>query len=178
MIAWTGEIAPKIRRPWERTKKSTLPGKTVVGVANGQLDDIAALEDTAKASSNQPDEVAQNLVCLTKADKQRYEQELKAIKEPIGGKKTELVPVWTLEDADGKPKGAVQETVERQGRFRKYAEQGSWNLKYELTASALALTSLCSMDGNGRQRGDQVVERLCEIKSKIRREDYRNLSAW
>jgi hypothetical protein len=78
-----------------------------------------------KAKSNHPDDSAQNLVCLTKADKQRYEQVLKSIKEPIGGKKTEMVPVWTLNDADGQPKGAAQETVERQCRFRKYAEQGS-----------------------------------------------------
>lgn len=124
LIGWTGEIAPKIRRPWER-KKAVQSNKTVVGVANGQLDDLSTPEETTKANSSQPDEAAQHLVCLTKADKLRYQEELKSIKEPIGGKKTELVPVWTLDDADGQPKRAVQETVEKQGRFRKYAEQGT-----------------------------------------------------
>jgi len=145
LIGWTGEIAPKVRRPWER-KKATLSNKTVVGVANGQLDDLSAPEETVKASANQPDDAAQNMVCLTKADKQGYLQAMKSIKEPIGGKKTELVPIWTLEDADGKPKGAVQETVERQGRFRKYAEQGSLDSKLDLNASALALTTLRVVD--------------------------------
>jgi trehalose 6-phosphate synthase/phosphatase len=124
LIGWTGEIAPKIRRPWER-KKVVQSNKTVVGVANGQLDDLSVPEEMTKANSSQPDEATQHLVCLTKADKLRYQEELKSIKEPIGGKKTELVPVWTLNDADGQSKRAVQETVEKQGRFRKYAEQGT-----------------------------------------------------
>jgi len=41
------------------------------------------------------------------------------------GKKAELIPIWTLEDADGQPKGEVAESTETQERFRKYAEQGS-----------------------------------------------------
>lgn len=177
MIGWTGEVAPKIRRPWER-KKVAQSNKTVVGVANGQLDDLSTPEETTKANSTQHDEAAQNLVSLTKADKLRYQQELKSIKEPIGGKTTELVPVWTLDDADGQPKGAFQETVEKQGRFRKYAEQGTLTTDLRLKASALAFASLCSLARNRRERGNQMVERLCYIKSKVRPEDSRAISTW
>jgi hypothetical protein len=98
--------------------------KPVNGVANGQLEDFDdARAPTTKAP--QPDDQPKDLVCLTKADKQAYEEALKRTQgyTSASGKKVELVPVWTLEDSDGKAK-AVGESPETQGRFRKYAEQG------------------------------------------------------
>ena len=61
---------------------------------------------------------------LTMADKMEYEQQLNNMYRTDSGKKVELVPVWTLEDADGQSMGNISESPETQGRFRKYAEQG------------------------------------------------------
>jgi len=119
LIGWTGEVNPKICRPWERKKRSPGVATAPNGVANGQLDD---LDDPMPKKSTQ-DENSSNLVSLFKADKQQYEQMVNAM-ERGKGKKTELIPIWTLDDADGQPKGEVAESTETQGRFRKYAEQG------------------------------------------------------
>jgi hypothetical protein len=109
---------PKIRRPWER-KQNASPQSPINGVANGQLDDL----ENEKQVDLQ-DDPSHHLVSLTKVDKQNYEDILKTIQQPSAGKKYELVPIWTIEDADGKSKGNISESMETQGRFRKYAEQG------------------------------------------------------
>ena len=114
---------PKLPRPWER--KSQPSNKTVVnGVANGRLDDFTS---TRKEVTNTfpYDDSSKELVYLTKADKQAFEDKLKSIRQ-IGDKKIfEVVPIWTLEDADGQTKEKVQESPETQGRYKKYAEQGT-----------------------------------------------------
>jgi hypothetical protein len=120
LIGWTGEVNPKSRRPWERRKRSPGVATAPNGVANGQLDD---LEDPTLKKHAQ-DENSSNLVSLFKADKQQYEEMVNTMEKGKAGKKTELIPVWTLDDADGKPKGTVAESTETQERFRKYAEQG------------------------------------------------------
>jgi hypothetical protein len=122
LIGWTGEVNPKIRRPFERKKRS--PGVATApnghGVTNGQLDDL----DDPTFKKRAQDENSSNLVSLFKADKQQYEEMVNTMEKGKGGKKTELIPVWTLDDADGQPKGSVAESTETQERFRKYAEQG------------------------------------------------------
>jgi hypothetical protein len=120
LIGWTGEIQPKIRRPWERKGTTSLKNH-VNGVANGQIDDI---EDEKATNDVVHDDPSNYLVALTEADKKNYADGLKKLQQPTAGKKYELVPIWTLENADGQPKGKVAESVETQGRFRKYAEQG------------------------------------------------------
>jgi hypothetical protein len=141
LIGWTGEIAPKVRRPWER--KAAKPSKKPFsGVVNGQLDDLPT-EETTKIDPNH--DPLTDLVCLTKADKQKYEEILKTINRPAGNKKTELVPIWTLEDADDQPKTTVGESAEVQSRYRKYAEQGK-SSQDESNSSSLAVTSLCPVD--------------------------------
>jgi hypothetical protein len=120
LVAWTGEILPKIRRPWERKKRGP---KNPVGVANGQLDDLKNGEPTL-TDPGQPDEPAKDLVCLTKADKRKLEEKLKTMSQTVGSK-CQVVPIWTLEDADGQPQGTVAESPETQSRWRKYPEQGN-----------------------------------------------------
>lgn len=63
---------------------------------------------------------------LTKADKRDYEKRLNAMQHS-SDKKYELVPIWTMDDADGQPKSKVSESPEQQGRFRKYSEQGMFS---------------------------------------------------
>lgn len=116
-------MQPKIRRPWERKPQGS-PNKVITGVANGQLDDITTVHSNGESEHSKHDELPKDVVGLTKADKLQYERQLSSIQQSGGGKKVELVPVWTLEDADGKSMGKVSETPEKQGRFRKYAEQG------------------------------------------------------
>jgi hypothetical protein len=153
---------PKVRRPWERkTAKSSK--KPIAGVVNGQLDDLPT-EETIKTDPNH--DHATDLVSLTKADKQKYEEQLKKINRPVGGKNTEFVPIWTLEDADEQPKGTLGESAETQSRFRKYAEQGI-SSQDESNRSPLATTSLCPLDRNRRTTGNQMVERLCQIESTL-----------
>jgi hypothetical protein len=162
LIGWTGEIMPKVRRPWER-KAAKASKKPIAGVVNGQLDDLPT-EETTKTEANH--DFATDLVSLTKADKQKYEEQLKTINRSVGGKNTELVPIWTLEDADEQPKGTVGESAETQSRFRKYAEQGI-SSQYESNCSPLAVTSLRPMDRNGRKTRNQMVERLCQTESTL-----------
>jgi len=123
LIAWTGEVQPKIRRPWERKPQGS-PKKVVTGVANGQLDDITTVHSNGESEQSKQDELPKDVVGLTKADKLQYERQLSSMQQSGGGKKVEFVPVWTLEDADGKSMVKVSESYEQQGRFRKYAEQG------------------------------------------------------
>jgi hypothetical protein len=113
---------PKIRRPCDR-KRETSPTPPVNGVANGQIDYV---ED-----EKQPvhDELQNQLISLTRADKQNYMDELKRLQQSPSKKKYELVPIWTLEDVDGQPKGKFSESPETQGRYRKYAEQGTSRLR-------------------------------------------------
>lgn len=117
------------------------------------------------------DDPSNHLVALTNADKKNYEDGLKKLQVPTVGKKYELVPIWTVEDADGQPKGKVTESVETQGRFRKYAEQG---MSPDLSSddSSLAIIALCSMDRDGWTTGDCVVEGLCQIESKVCTENH------
>jgi len=162
---------PKIRRPWER-KQKTFPQSLVHGVANGQLDDL----ENEKQVDLQ-DDPSHNLVSLTKADKRNYEDTLKTIQQSSAGKKYELVPIWTMEDADGKPKGSISESPETQGRFRKYAEQGIPAVVI-VSFSPLAIVTLRPVDRNRRPTGNYMVERLCQIESNVCPENHRDLSAW
>src|SRR5208282_206618 len=116
------------------------------------------------------DDPSNYLVALTKADKKNYEDGLK-LQQPTVGKKYELVPIWTLEDADEQPKGKVAESVDTQGRFRKYAEQG---ISPDLSSddSSLAIIALRSVDRDGWTTRDYVVEGLCQIESKVCTENY------
>jgi hypothetical protein len=115
---------PKIRRPWERRKRTASTNKPAHGVANGQIDDFENEKKELK-QEEQPDEASNYLVSLTKADKKEFETKLNEIHQPLAEKKYEMIPIWTIEDADGQPKGKVSESPETQGRFRKYAEQGT-----------------------------------------------------
>lgn len=153
---------PKVRRPWER-KAANAAKKPASGVVNGQLDDLPIEETTSTDPNHDP---ATDLVSLTKADKQKYEEILKTINKPSGDKKTELVPIWTLEDADDQPKSSTGESAEVQSRYRKYAEQGM-SSQDEFNGSSLAITSLRSLDRNRRKTGDQMVERICQIESTL-----------
>jgi hypothetical protein len=140
LIGWTGEVMPKIRRPWERKKRDS---KKPVGVANGQLDDLTNGKEAASTDPGHPDEPAKDLVCLTKTDKRKLEEKLKTVRQTVG-KKCELIPIWTLEDADGQPHGTVAESPETQTRFRKYAEQG---ISVAISNySPLALVALCHVE--------------------------------
>jgi hypothetical protein len=141
LIAWTGEIKPIIRKPWER-KNGELAKNA--GVANGQIDEVEkSLEEKRKELLLE--EADKELVSLTKADKQKFTDEVNAANLAPGGKKYEMVPIWTLEDTDGKRKNAASETPERQGRFRKYAEQGR-TLLVQSNPSPVAIITLCPLD--------------------------------
>ena len=148
MIAWTGEITPKIRRSWER-KPAESGKKTVTGVANGQIDDIQSIKNVNVKN----EEAVKELVSLTKADKDRFTEQLNKGYRAPGGKKYEMVPIWTLEDADGNLKAAAGETPETQSRFRKYAEQGM-NSTDQADYSSLAITALRPLDRDRWQTGD------------------------
>jgi hypothetical protein len=150
---------PKVRTPWERRVQSS-PKKPVNGVANGQLDDIGSARTGASATAGQYDDPTKEPVWLSKADKQGLEKKLNAVPHSTTGKRTELVPIWTLEDADGQSNGIVGESTETQGRFRKYAEQGRFTIA-QSNDSALAIITLCFMERNGWAAGDYVVEGLC-----------------
>jgi len=154
LIAWTGEIKPIIRRPWEQKTGET--GKNA-GVANGQIDEIVETTLERKRNELQLEEAAKELVSLTKADKQKYTQKINAANQAPGGKKYEMIPIWTLEDADGKPNNVVGETPETQSRFRKYAEQGIPGIGSS-NDSSMAVTTLCPLDRDRWKRGNQVVE--------------------
>jgi hypothetical protein len=160
LIAWTGEVHPKLRRPWERKPQGS-PKKVVTGVANGQLDDITTVHSNGESDHSKHHELPKDVVGLTKADKLQYERQLSTIHQSSGGKesfeKFELVPVWTLEDADGKSMAKVSEAPEYQGRFRKYAEQGT-SFQCCPNMSALAFATLCPLERNGRSRGEGLVE--------------------
>jgi hypothetical protein len=158
LVAWTGEIKPVIPRPWER--RSAEPGKkTTTGVANGRLDDLVEANRAKSKNAAVLEDAAKELVSLTEADKQRLTEQLNATYRGPGGKKYEMVPVWTLESEDGESKGSTGESPETQGRFRKYAEQGNLVQNYS-NLSSMAITSLCPLDRDRRTTGDQVVERM------------------
>jgi len=148
LVGWTGEVNPKIRRPWERKKwpsAATAPD----GVANGQLDDL----DDPWIKQRPQDENSSQLVSLFKADKTQYEQTVNGMEKGKNGKKVELIPIWTLEDADRKPKGEVAESTETQERFRKYPEQGPFPMSIFLTKSVLwpLLHYVLWVETDGRQ---------------------------
>ena len=90
---------------------------------------------------------------------------LKSIQQTKPGKKYEIVPIWTMEDADGQ-KG-VPESPETQGRFRKYAEQGTFPAVLVLYNSSLAFVALHFVERNRWSTRDYVVEGLCQVKSKV-----------
>ena len=152
---------PKIRSPWER-KKANSQKKPVNGVTNGELDDF---EEDKVTDPLGLEESSNQLVSLTKADKKNYEDSLKSIQQTKPGKKYEIVPIWTMEDADGQ-KG-VPESPETQGRFRKYAEQGTFPAVLVLYNSSLAFVALHFVERNRWSTRDYVVEGLCQVKSKV-----------
>jgi trehalose 6-phosphate synthase/phosphatase len=176
LIGWTGEVHPKIRRPWER--KPQVPKNPVYGVANGQLDDLANGETAASMDPGHPDEPAKDLVCLTKADKRKFEEKLKTFRQTTQtiGERCNVVPIWTLEDADGQPQGTVAESPDTQTRFRKYADQG---MSYvTINSSPLATVALCSMERNRRTTGEDMVARLCKVEPEIRPENRQVVPTW
>jgi hypothetical protein len=121
LLGWTGEIRPQLRRAKDRHPE-VATNRAVNGVANGQLDDI---ERSYRPTDMEMDEAAKELISLTKDDKAKYTQKVNQRNQPAsGGKKYEMIPIWTLDDADDKGEKATAETPETQGRFRHYAEQG------------------------------------------------------
>lgn len=164
---------PNVRRSKERRRPAS-PRKSTLGVANGQLEDIPIVSKAAAAKTLPHDDPAKEPVALTKEDKRNYEAKLNQIQQSSTGKKTGIVPIWTLDDADGQQKGAALESYETQGRFRKYAEQGTPFRSFS-NSSTLATVALCVMDRNGRQTRDHVVERLRQAKPEICPENCRDL---
>ena len=142
LLGWTGEIIPKSRKPRDRRPTVVSP-KLANGVANGQLDDIAPPRQT----DVDLDEPAKELVSLTAAQKETYTRKLNDSYNAQGSK-YEMIPIWTLEDADGKPKNSTAETPETQSRFRKYAEQGIYSVKVLFTCSSVAIVALRAMERN------------------------------
>jgi trehalose 6-phosphate synthase/phosphatase len=122
LIGWTGEVSAKYDCTHEG--KGHSPKKPSNGVANGQLDEDERAKLVPKTPAPQIDEHAKDVVCLSREDKRNLESKLQSMQPSPTGKKYEIVPIWTLEDSDGHPEGAVAETFETQGRYRKYAEQG------------------------------------------------------
>ena len=133
---------PKIRTPWERKTRTQHSPKNSVssGVTNGQIDDVQIEKKPVEI------DLPKDYVTLTKADKENFEKMLKDIETPITGRKCEMIPVWTMEDSDGQPRGKFSESPETQGRFRKYAEQGMNILLIRSNDSTLAIVALRLVD--------------------------------